>query len=286
MIPGVLQPKDTTSRYELPELTQEEIRAVISAEKQRRAFLLRASPEQITITKETFDRLVIKARENKYTQSLENAYWEKVDQPREIIRYTPEKMKQVFLDRASRMIGRPYVIDDHNREIIDKLSLYFSGSPEAEKHGLSLKKGLLLMGDRGTGKTVIMKAFASNPQQSYRLSSVRFITYDFVESGFRVIKSFSVPESIAINVYGQSLTGYCFDDLGTDEERRRFGDKVNAMGEILLNRYDSVPHHMTHITTNLNPNAIEQFYGSRLRSRFREMFNQVAFDTTAPDRRK
>jgi len=274
------------SRYELPDLTQEEIRAIISTEKKRRALLLRTSPDQITITKETFDPLVILAREAKYTRSLENDYWRKVDLPRDVIRYSPELMKQAFLDRASKMIGRPYVIDDHNREIIDKLSLYFAGSQDAEKHGLSLKKGLLLMGDRGTGKTVIMKAFANNPQQSYRLSSVRFISYDFVESGFQVIKSFSVPESIATNAYGQNLTGYCFDDLGTDEERRRFGDKVNAMGEILLNRYDSVPHHMTHITTNLNPNAIEQFYGSRLRSRFREMFNQVAFDTTAPDRRK
>ncbi|MDA3943267.1 MAG: hypothetical protein PF694_06975 [Bacteroidetes bacterium] len=58
------------------------------------------------------------------------------------------------------------------------------------------------------------------------------------------------------------------------------------MAEILLSRYDNLPFNQTHITTNLNADAIEQTYGSRLRSRMREMFNLIHFPSHAPDRRK
>ena len=286
MIPDALQPKDTRSSFDLPELNDDEIRAVIAAEKNRRALLTKLSPDEITLTRETFERILLKARQQKLVRNLEKAYWDKVDQIQEPIRLSPEQMKYVFLKRASKIIGKQFVIDEFNQEIIDKLSHYFSGSYEAEKYGMSLSKGILLMGERGTGKTVIMRAFSENPHQSFKVTSVRFITYDFVETGFQVVKNFCVPESIAINVYGQSLSGFCFDDLGTDEERRRYGDKVNAMGEILLNRYDCIDHHFTHVTTNLNANAIEEFYGPRLRSRFREMFNVISFDVKSPDRRK
>ena len=59
------------------------------------------------------------------------------------------------------------------------------------------------------------------------------------------------------------------------------------MAEILLSRYDLFVHHgmMTHLTTNLSASEIEQAYGNRVRSRMREMFNLVAFDKTAQDKR-
>jgi len=60
-----------------------------------------------------------------------------------------------------------------------------------------------------------------------------------------------------------------------------------VMGEILLSRYDlfiskGIP---THVTTNLSASEIEEKYGNRVRSRMREMFNLVAFDKNAPDKR-
>ncbi|NEW80482.1 MAG: ATPase, partial [Gelidibacter sp.] len=38
-------------------------------------------------------------------------------------------------------------------------------------------------------------------------------------------------------------------------------------------------HSKTHITTNLNAEELETRYGSRVRSRLREMLNVVAFDS-------
>ena len=65
---------------------------------------------------------------------------------------------------------------------------------------------------------------------------------------------------------------------------------INAMswGEILLSRYDHfINNHMvTHATTNLSASELEDYYGNRVRSRMREMFNLIAFDSSAKDKRK
>ena len=71
------------------------------------------------------------------------------------------------------------------------------------------------------------------------------------------------------------------------------------MGEILLSRYDvitsdnqmlkpthSKPLALTHITTNLNAQELEEKYGERVRSRMRAMFNLFAFDQNTTDKRK
>ena len=59
------------------------------------------------------------------------------------------------------------------------------------------------------------------------------------------------------------------------------------MAEILFSRYDLFVswQMVTHITTNLNSSEIESLYGIRVRSRMREMFNLINFDTSAKDKR-
>ena len=64
------------------------------------------------------------------------------------------------------------------------------------------------------------------------------------------------------------------------------------MGEILLSRYDLLNHLepgkrvKTHITTNLNAEELEKRYGTRVRSRLREMMNVIAFDNNSIDKRQ
>ncbi|NEW80122.1 MAG: ATPase, partial [Gelidibacter sp.] len=45
-------------------------------------------------------------------------------------------------------------------------------------------------------------------------------------------------------------------------------------------------HSKTHITTNLNAEELETRYGSRVRSRLREMFNLIGFDESTKDKRQ
>ncbi len=62
---------------------------------------------------------------------------------------------------------------------------------------------------------------------------------------------------------------YCFDDLGSENNTKYFGNDCNVMAEILLSQYDRFITHgtQTHITTNLSATEIEAFYGNRVRVR-------------------
>lgn len=302
MIPAHLSQQDGTSPSELPLLTPEEQRKAINDEKARRAAILACLPENITISPDKADELLLKARQRKADNIKAKAYWDKVFQPRPVRTLSLEQLYKLFINRVTVLTGRPFIIDDFNREVIHKLCLYFTArtndklqeqSPgektklhaRLSDYDLDPNKGILLAGGIGCGKTTIMRAFSSNPLCTYRVISARQISWQFADHGFQVIREFTRPESIPINQYGHTETGTCFDDLGTEEERKHYGDKVNAMAEILLSRYDNLPFNQTHITTNLNADMIEQTYGPRLRSRMREMFNLIHFPAKAPDRR-
>ena len=81
---------------------------------------------------------------------------------------------------------------------------------------------------------------------------------------------------------------YCFDDLGTENKLKYFGNECNIMAEILLSRYDEFVSRklITHLTTNLSATEIENLYGIRVRSRMRKLFNLIAFHSLATDQRK
>ncbi|MNQ95112.1 DNA replication protein DnaC [compost metagenome] len=83
------------------------------------------------------------------------------------------------------------------------------------------------------------------------------------------------------------LTGYCFDDLGAEQQIKHFGNDCNVMAEVLISRYEQFVQNksVTHITTNLSASEIENSYGNRLRSRMRQMFNLVTFDKNTKDKR-
>ncbi len=80
---------------------------------------------------------------------------------------------------------------------------------------------------------------------------------------------------------------YCFDDLGTENSLKYYGNECNVMAEVLLSRYELFIQKkmLTHLTTNLSATEIENLYGNRVRSRMREMFNLVSFGSQVKDKR-
>jgi DNA replication protein DnaC len=236
--------------------------------------------DEIELTQEEIDTALRQARKAKYQKIKEQAYWDKVRAPKKYQTTTPEELYNLV------KLHPQLVIDSDNEEVIIKLSHYFSNSAEMDKYGLNPEKGILLAGPTGCGKTTLMKLYANNMHQSYSVVSCRKVGYDFAELGFTAIENYSSKIYVIENIFGHKEYGTCFDDLGTDEERRRYGDKVNAMTEILLERYDKVPFKFTHLTTNLTADQIEEAYGPRVRSRLREMFNFIAYNPKSSDRRK
>ena len=80
----------------------------------------------------------------------------------------------------------------------------------------------------------------------------------------------------------------CLDDLGVEQNIKYFGNECNTIGEVILHRYELYINQqiITHATTNLNAAELEKWYGNRVRSRMREMFNLIGFPQTTPDKRK
>ena len=75
------------------------------------------------------------------------------------------------------------------------------------------------------------------------------------------------------------------DDLGVESSLKYYGNECNVPGEILLTPYELFVAKglLTYATTNCDSSEIKSFYGNRVRSRMREMFNLVAFDEGAKD---
>jgi DNA replication protein DnaC len=154
----------------------------------------------------------------------------------------------------------------------------------AIKELIDLSKGILLSGPIGCGKTSIMhliKPF-SNHKSDYKIKTCREISFEFAKQGYGAL----LPYTHKLNNQNK-LTGYCFDDLGAEQQIKHFGNDCNVMAEILICRYEDFIEHnsLTHITTNLSATEIENLYGNRLRSRMRSMFNVISFSANSKDKR-
>lgn len=181
--------------------------------------------------------------------------------------------------------GSSFQINILDIPIIYKLIIYMiKDNNAAFKEQIDLNKGILLSGPIGCGKTSIMsliKPFTS-PLSEYKIKTCRELSFEFAKNGFETINCYTLKQA------NQSkLTGYCFDDLGAEQQIKHFGNDCNVMAEVLLGRYEQFVENkcVTHITTNLSASEIERIYGNRLRSRMRAMFNLIAFNMNSNDKR-
>ena len=191
-----------------------------------------------------------------------------------------------FLENKGKKLYSPnFRIYPEDYEVIFKLLVYFiKDTGNAEKYNISLRKGVLLSGPVGCGKTSLMNLFRFYLEDNSRhiIKSCRDISYEFIRDGFSVIHKYSRAAFVH-----EVPKIYCFDDLGIENNLKYYGNDCNVMAEIMLSRYDLfISHRMfTHITTNLNSSEIGEMYGERVRSRMREQFNLIAFDKNSKDKR-
>lgn len=191
--------------------------------------------------------------------------------------------KRFFFERT----GYEFEIDDQNKRIIEKLSLYFTDNEEFNCEGYSLSKGLLIMGNVGTGKTDLMKFFQKNKKRCYRILTCNDVSDDYLFYKEELENIYSTPIEKPLHdpaVFFQKFIGNCFDDLGTEENKNAYGNKKNVMGDLIMAIYAKKDFEKFHITTNLTKEEIEARYGTRVVSRIREMFN--VFSYTGKDRRR
>lgn len=198
-----------------------------------------------------------------------------------------EDLLAALQTRGKETYGMHFTLYKNDLEIIEKLLIYFFQDIQAmNENGISPKKGILLSGPIGCGKTSLMTLIRSllPTSQRFGIISCREVTFDFIKDGYEVIQQYSTK------AYNSSRKPYttCFDDLGAESTLKYYGNQCNVMGEILLSRYDHFINSqmLTHATTNLSATELENYYGSRVRSRMREIFNLIAFEANTPDKRR
>jgi len=225
------------------------------------------------------------AREKKYNYLKRLEYFEKVKNTPKLQAPTARVLYDGLMATKSKS-GGYYQVNDMNRNIIHALCLYFANDPRFEQQfpQYSLSKGICISGNKGTGKTHLMNYFSFNPKQSYSLPTCKEIAEKFRTNwnyeGVGTVEYYAhVKKASHPQPYNQEVLGFCYGDLGTEDDKNNFGNKMNVLEEIFLTRYEAnVPFHLTHFTTNLNPKEIETRYGDRFRDRLKETCNWLILD--------
>lgn len=260
--------------------------------------------EHIQLTSEEFEEAIIAAKKKKEGILKQRAIEERAAENRKFFTGYQWDYKQTdaFMRyRASQMTygqtgwENGFKIDDDNRAVYEMLCLYFSKdknflsvAKSALNETPSLEKGILLSGIFGTGKTAMMELFSRNQRQVFTLVDAKKIANDFGRFGE---ESTLEHETLIENASNDSTrffhkyTGLCIDDIGTEDLKTHYGNKKNVIGDLIEQRYSkgNVGVYL-HATTNLTAKQLEEYYGGRVKSRLREIFNVIVLP--GKDRRK
>lgn len=191
------------------------------------------------------------------------------------IKYFTFEQYETCIINFAKSLYEGFAIDDFNRSIIHILSLYFFQDPRFETEGYgSLNKGIMLRGNTGTGKTLLMNIFQHNAIGKYKVINCNTTSDWYQRAGIEYLFS-ETPGSHIVH-----------DDLGSEATSVKYmGTDINPMQRIILEHYElGRPFNDVHFTTNLSADEIEAVYGQRVRSRLREMCNPILLP--GEDRRK
>ena len=213
------------------------------------------------------------------------------------MRWNFDLIKTFMINRAKDIFKHPFILDEKNENSFNLLCYYFIGDEsnfhklayEMDVDNASLNKGILLAGNFGSGKTVLMQLFAKNSKQVYFIRAAKKIANDFSNSEDKKIpQEYLEPYKNAINdpaTMFQPLSGLCIDDIGSEQVKNNYGNKSNVIGDLIEERYYSKYYGLfLHGTTNLSAQELKDYYGDRVVSRMREIFNFI--ELKGDDRRK
>ena len=165
------------------------------------------------------------------------------------------------------------------------LTYYFNGCLEAEKvfpnENYKIHKNLLLIGEPGTGKTMLMQIFADylrlteNVNQFKNISSTQLMNYYKIHNH---MDKFTFNELAHPNDFGGDPFNVCLNDLGLQTEKQKsYGTMLTQItDEFLFARYEIYQQtgKRYHITSNLTVEELKDRFEDRLIDRFKS-FNVI-----------
>jgi DNA replication protein DnaC len=220
--------------------------------------------------------LSIEEKEAILTRAANRKIWHQQDQAEKELKLQQmkQKMEQIKINWTAsefmRLIRLHYIakhnqfIEDSNQQKYFKaLSYFLSGDPLLEHElGYSSKKGLMILGESGLGKTETLKAVKANPLKTLRMVSMIEVAAHVRETG-----SCDLPLDRII----------VLDDVGCEPVPiKYYGTDIRWFADFIEQRYISQETFSNLIiTTNYGGDQIQELYGYRVRSRLREMFNVI-----------
>lgn len=183
--------------------------------------------------------------------------------------------KQAEYEMINRGEKKPkFIIDEENVNVISKLHEYIIGSENIDN-----TKGIILAGNFGTGKTLIMSSFLKLFEH-FTIQEDRPQTIHFTKA-----TSFNSEYKIKVS------DDPCFydkrrifvDELGKEESvMTEYGNKTCPMYDVLCRRYETGA--ITFATTNYKWDDLLALYAGTLSDRLIQMFNYITL--TGKSRRK
>ncbi|WP_027127099.1 ATP-binding protein [Gelidibacter mesophilus] len=202
--------------------------------------------------------------------------------------FDKKKLWKIFQSEFKNLFGKEFLYDDIILHNIAPIFYYFLESDQffkcqylrADISTPSFKKGLLLLGNVGVGKTHIMmvfeKIFSRYPPHRFKIYSTQDLVNEYEGLANLGDKNyFKQKHSSGIVLY---------DDLNSERLAKDFGF-VNIMDEIIKKRYSEGKK--THLTLNPIPGSendplrtiqeLSKNYDERTVDRLFDMFNIIEF---------
>jgi DNA replication protein DnaC len=180
-------------------------------------------------------------------------------------RCTAEYMFKLMKWTSRNVLGKEFILNEDNKRLITTLCYFFSADQRFETElNFSMKKGLLIRGISGLGKTHLVKCLENNELNPVLILSMIEISEEIKQEGEYQIK------------VGDKKIIY-LDDVGTEEATiNHYGTKINFFKNFIEGYYlRNSPFNRLIISTNNSAAEIEEKYGFRVRSRMRDMFNVI-----------
>lgn len=163
---------------------------------------------------------------------------------------------------------RKFVVDDNNRDILRFLLYYFNGCPKAEEvfpdRNYKLHKNIMLMGEVGTGKTLLMQIFSEylhythNPREFYNLSVTQMVNYYTLHNNLDRYTYYEEENK----GFQCTPVNICLNDIGTDSITF-FGMDTKLLTNQFLHARNEIwvhYHKYAHVTTNLTLAQLKEEY--------------------------
>jgi DNA replication protein DnaC len=199
------------------------------------------------MSEKTVKEFMEELKSRRHTSAPINVPQGYIKQPTKV---TMQEVQEMLLDDLKQSINS-YEL---TTEIQQAIQTYFKQ--------IGTKKGLMLQGNFGSGKTELLKGISRLTLRVSNLPKFRVISAHDIVTGYEARGD---EYLITLN-----RSGIAIDDFGSEKISFRY-QKEDVLIRFLETRYNLRASFQTHISTNLTSSEITERYGERIESRLHEM---------------